>query len=78
MLAANGVEGAPQNVATFTKEVLKRPRLSLDRKSIKLRVKKIYESEVRYVNSALIRESHEGFAFRDKNRVMFPNEVHKK
>lgn len=69
LLAANGVQGVPESVAVFSNEVLKRPRMSRDRHSIAIRVKKVYESEVRYVDSMLVKEAREGFVFKDKGRV---------
>lgn len=72
LLTANGACGAPKNVAVFSNEVLKKPKLNPDRKSITIRTRKIYENEVRYVNSALMDEAQEGIAFRDKGRVALP------
>lgn len=72
LLTANGACGAPKNVVVFSNEVLRRPKLNQDRKSITIRTRKIYENEVRYVNSALMDEAQEGIAFRDKNRVVLP------
>lgn len=69
LLAANGVEGAPKSVAVFSDEVLKKPKLNPDKKIITIRVKKIYEKEVKYINSVLIKEAYEGFAFRNKERI---------
>lgn len=72
LLVNNGIEGVPKNILAFSDDVLKKPKLNSNKKSIIIRTKKIYENEVRYVNSELIMESNEGFAFRDKNRVIFP------
>lgn len=71
LLAANGVQGAPRNVAVFSSEVLKKPQLNPDRRTITIRVRKVHESEVRYVDSMLLKESHEGVVFRDRERVLF-------
>lgn len=40
LLAANGVEGAPRNVAVFSDEVLKKPRLNRNKKIITIHIKK--------------------------------------
>ena len=69
LLAANGVEGAPRSVAVLSDKILKKPKLSTNKSIIKIHVKKMYENEVRYVNSVLIKEAYEGFAFRNKDRV---------
>ena len=70
LLTANGACGAPKNVAFFSNEVLRMPKLNPDRKSITIRTRKIYENEVRYVNSVLMDEAQEGVAFKDKARVV--------
>lgn len=72
LLTANGACGAPKNVAFFSNEVLRKPKLSPDKKSIVIHTRKLYDHEVRYVNSMLMDEAREGFAFRDKDRVVFP------
>ena len=69
LLTANGVCSAPKNVAVFSNEVLRKPKLNPDRKSITIRTRKMYENDVRYVNSALMDEAQEGVAFRDKDRT---------
>lgn len=69
ILAANGTEGAPKSVATFSDEFLKKPKLNPNKKIIKIHVKKMYENEVRYVNSMVIRAAYEGFAFKSEDRV---------
>lgn len=68
LLASNGVEGSPKSVAVFSDEILKQPKLNPNKKIIKIHVKKIYEKEVRYINSILIKEAYEGCAFRNKDR----------
>lgn len=72
-LAANGVEGAPRNVAVLGDEILKKPKLNKNKRIIRIHVKKMYENEVRYVNSLLIKEACEGFAFKNKDRVDLSN-----
>lgn len=72
LLTANGACGAPKSVAFFSDEVLRKPKLNPDRKSIVIHTRKIYENEVRYINTMLMDEAQRGFAFRDKDRVVFP------
>ena len=69
LLAANGVEGAPRRVAVLSDEILKKPKLNFNKRIIKIHVKKMYEDEVKYINSMLINAAHEGFAFRNRDRV---------
>lgn len=79
LIAANGVEGAPRSVVTLSDEILKKPKLSYNKGIIKIHVKKMYEDEVRYVNSVLIKEAYEGVAFRSKDRInslKMPNKLY--
>lgn len=69
LLAGNGVEAAPKSVATFSDEVLKKPKWNPKKNVITIHVKKLYEKEVRYVNSVLIKEAYEGFAFKNVDRI---------
>lgn len=69
LLTANGVCGAPKKVAIFSNEVLRKPKLNSDRKSITIRTRKMYENEMECVNSMLMDEAQEGISFRDKDRV---------
>ncbi len=75
LLASNGVLGAPKSVATFSDEVLKKPKLNSHSRSITIRVKKIYENEVKYVDDVLIKHSHDGYAFKDESKIALPHEV---
>ncbi|MCM1189984.1 MAG: DUF4238 domain-containing protein [Muribaculaceae bacterium] len=69
LLTANGISGAPKSVAFFSDEILRKPQLSRDRKTITIRVRKMYENEIKYINSSLAEEAYEGIAFRNKDRV---------
>lgn len=70
LLTANGACGAPKNLEIFSNEILRKPKLNPDRKSITIHTRKMYENEVRYVNSVLMDEAQEGVAFRDKGRTI--------
>lgn len=69
LLTSNGVEGAPKSVATFSDEFLKKPKWNLNKKVITIHVKKMYEDEVKYVNSMIINAAYEGFAFKSGDRI---------
>ena len=67
----NGVETAPKTVtsiAWFKKEVLKKPQL-IGKNQWRLNVRKIYEEEVKRINSYFFHDALEGLAFQDKERV---------
>lgn len=59
-------------ILLLQKEDLKRPKWNQIKEELIIRVRKVYEKEVEYVNSVIIKEAHEGVAFRDKNRVRIP------
>lgn len=69
LLAANGVEGAPKSVAIFSDEFLKKPKLSPNKKVLTIHVKKMYENEVKYVNSMIIRAAYEGYVIKSRDRI---------
>ena len=69
LLTSNGVEGTPKSVATFSDEFLKKPKWNLNKKVITIHVKKMYEDEVKYVNSMIINAAYEGFAFKSGDRI---------
>ncbi len=77
LLAANGVQGASRKLTVFSSEVLKKPKWNPYNNSLTFRVKKVYENEVKYVNSVLINEAYEGFVFRDKSRIAISVETSK-
>lgn len=67
----NGVETAPKtvtSVAWFKKDVLKKPKL-IGKNQFILNVRKIYEEEVKRINSYFFHYSLAGIAFQNKDRV---------
>jgi hypothetical protein len=72
LIASNGIESAPKNIIVLPDNILKKPKLNSIKKEITIPVRKIYEDEVRYLNSILIKEAFEGFAFQTKHRVILP------
>lgn len=70
LLAHNGVEGAPKSIAEFSKEVFRKPKMNTDGHSITIHVKKIYAHDVKYVNSILMKDAQEGFAFKSKRELL--------
>ncbi|WP_294752209.1 DUF4238 domain-containing protein [uncultured Ruminococcus sp.] len=65
----NGVQNAPKNVSGFKKEILRIPHLIENTNSIKFIVKKIYEDDVKRINSDFYNDTREGIAFCNKANV---------
>ncbi len=72
LIASNGIESASKNIVVLPDNILKKPKLNPIKKEITIHVRKIYEDEVRHLDSILIKEASEGFAFKTKHRVIFP------
>ncbi|MBD5158626.1 MAG: DUF4238 domain-containing protein [Butyrivibrio sp.] len=68
LIASNGIDACPKSVAVFSDEVLKKPKVNRENKLL-IRVKKIYENDVKYINSVQIKEAYDGFAFKDRNKI---------
>ena len=66
LLASTGVEGAPSDVTCFRKCVFTPPKTNPNDNSIRIRFKRLYEEEVKYINSALIKNACEGYVFQKK------------
>lgn len=67
VFACNGVEYAPDDVRIFDKKIIKKPILLNNNYVIK--VKKIYEQQVKLVNDEAIKLSKIGIAFRNINSL---------
>ncbi len=60
LFVSNGVEAAPSSVSGFDTRFYKRPKVSRDRRTIKIAEKKIYESDVKRFNKIAIDNAEEG------------------
>lgn len=69
LLVSYGAKVAPRNVAILSDKILKSPTVDSAQKIIRLHVKKMYEDEVRFINTVLKENAHEGFAFKSKDRI---------
>ncbi len=69
ILASNGVDGAPETVRILSNEVLKKPSLSSDGRHIVIKLKRVYQGVVEYINSSIIENSNIGWIFQDKEKI---------
>lgn len=67
ILASRGVEASIPNVRIFDKSNLKEPTLHRDKVIIK--VNKIYQNEVKYINQKTVSNCKIGVAFKDKKNI---------
>ncbi len=71
-LASNGVDSTPRDITHLRDCVLKAPKINNNENTITLRVKKLYDEEVRYINSVLIKEAREACAFKNRGTYGLP------
>lgn len=67
MLVADGIEYASQAASGFDRKFFKRPVLSRDGKSLRIRMNRIYEIDVRWINDLIIENSYEGVVIQKEN-----------
>lgn len=71
LLASYGVQSTPRDFVFFRDCILNIPQIDPDKKTISIRVKKLYDEEVRYVNSSLLNAAFDGCAFKDREDIAF-------
>ena len=69
ILASRGVEASIPSVRIFDKSNLKEPTMNVDKVIIK--VKKIYQNEVKYINQETVINCKIGVAFKEKKYIHF-------
>ena len=65
MIASIGIEEAPANILSVRHLIFKQPSLN-ENGLIKIRVRGLYEEEVKHLNEMTIENSSDGFVFRSK------------
>ena len=70
ILASNLIKETPQSARVLNEALLRKPTVLKD--SINISVKKIYESDVDFINSFAFNLAKDGIAFRDDNKIKFP------
>lgn len=69
LLAYDGVDGTPQKVLHLNKHIFSKPQINNNDKSFSFRVKKIYKHDVKFLNLKMIKETSDGFIYKDKFRI---------
>ena len=69
LFVSTSVRFSNESVTHFSNEFLKPPRKNHDNNQITIKVKKVYENDVEYINQELIKNNKEGFIFKDKERL---------
>lgn len=69
IVAGNGVKGTHPDIKIFDDCLLTKPVISRDKTKISIRIRKIYEDHVKYVNGEMMKCCKEGFAFNDIRRI---------
>ncbi len=64
MLVSNGANFAPREVVEFRECVLRNPKIDCNK--ITIRVKRLYQEEIEYINSLILKEAKEGVVFKNK------------
>ena len=73
IVAINDIDVVPQKARHISESLFRRPTISSDGKSIKITVKKIYESDVKFINSFSWLYAKDGAVFIDDNKVEIPS-----
>lgn len=66
LLVSNGAEATPRDVIYLRKGVFTKPKIDSDNMTCTIRVKGLYNDEVRYLNSMVVNNAQEGIAFNKK------------
>ncbi|MBQ3523302.1 MAG: DUF4238 domain-containing protein [Clostridia bacterium] len=66
LLVSNGAEATPRDVVYLRRCVFTKPKIDYDNMSITIRVKGLYNEEVRHLNSMVVKNAQEGIAFQKK------------
>ena len=66
LLVSNGAEATPRNVIYLRRGVFTKPKIDDDNMTLTIRVKGLYNDEVRHLNSMVVKNAQEGIAFQKK------------
>lgn len=67
MLVANGIQYVSKAASGFDGEFFKRPILSRDGKNLRIRINKIYEKDVHWINDLILDNACEGVVIQSEN-----------
>lgn len=63
LLVSNGAEATPRDVVNLRRGVFTKPKIDNDNMTFTIRVKGLYNEEVRHLNSMVVKNAQEGIAF---------------
>ena len=63
LLVSNGAEATPRDVIYLRRGVFTKPKIDNDNMTFTIRVKGLYNEEVRHLNSMIVKNAQEGIAF---------------
>ncbi len=63
LLVSNGAEATPRDVVYLRRGVFTKPKIDNDNMTFTIRVKGLYNEEVRHLNSMVVKNAQEGIAF---------------
>ncbi len=63
LLVSNGAEATPRDVVNLRRGVFTKPKFDNDNMTFTIRVKGLYNEEVRHLNSMVVKNAQEGIAF---------------
>ena len=63
LLVSNGAEATPRDVIYLRRGVFTKPKIDNDNKTFTIRVKGLYNEEVRHLNSIVVKNAQEGIVF---------------
>lgn len=66
LLVSNGAEATPRDVIYLRRGVFTKPKIDDDNMTLTIRVKGLYNDEVRHLNSMVVKNAQEGIAFQKK------------
>lgn len=66
LLVSNGAEATPRDVIYLRRGVFTKPKIDNDNMTLTIRVKGLYNDEVRHLNSMVVKNAQEGIAFQKK------------
>ncbi len=63
LLVSNGAEATPRDVIFLRRGIFTKPKINCDELTVTLRVKGLYNEEVRHINSTIFENAQEGITF---------------
>ena len=74
ILAVSDISNFQQSARQISETLFRKPTLINNGKALKYNVKKIYENDVKFINSFAWMYARDGVAFIDENKVEIPTE----